>query len=74
MNGQRICERSGDSYEYLSGGPEPTNGEIIIREFLKKKIQALMYALLRLVDIVCYDVDLIVFRLDFQIISKIVQK
>ena len=33
-----------------------------------------MYAVLRLVDIVCYDVDLIVFRLDFQIISKIVQK
>ena len=37
---------------------------------MKKKIQALMDAFLRSVDMVCYDVDLIVFRLDFQIMTN----
>ena len=46
----------------------------IIRQFLKKKIQALMDAFLWSVDFAWYDVDFIVFRLDFQIMSKIVQK
>ena len=45
----------------------------IMRQFMKKKIQALMDAFLRSVQIVCYDVDLTVFRLDFQIMSKVVQ-
>ena len=37
----------------------------IIRQFLKKKI-TLMDVFLLPVDIICYDVDLIVFRLNFQ--------
>ena len=32
-----------------------------------------MNAFLRSVEIVCYGVDLIVFRLDFQVMNKIVQ-
>ena len=36
----------------------------------KKKIQALVDAFLRSVDIVCCDVGLIVFRLDFQIMTN----
>ena len=42
----------------------------IICQFLKKKMQALMDAFLWWVDIVCYDVDLIVFRLDFHIMTN----
>ena len=34
--------------------------------FLKRKTQTLMNVFLRSVDTVCYDVDLIVFSLDFQ--------
>ena len=40
----------------------------------EKKIQALMNAFFWSVDIVCYDVDFIILRLGFQIMSKIVQK
>ena len=34
------------------------------------QVQALMDAFLRSVLIVCYDVDLIVFRLDFQLMTN----
>ena len=40
----------------------------------EKENASSMDAFLRLVDIVCYDVDLTVFRLDFQIMSKIKEK
>ena len=41
-----------------------------VPEKKQKKKQALMGAFLRLVDIVCYDLDLILFRLDFLIMSN----